>query len=68
MRSTTRWYRALYTMLAPTLPLLRRLFPDDIATSAEVGRAMIEAALWGLAPAIVESRGIAALARRGAHD
>lgn len=66
-RSSTRWYRYLYAALGPVMPLLRRAFPDGIVTSSEVGRAMIEAVVSGDAKAILESRDIAALARRGSR-
>jgi uncharacterized protein YbjT (DUF2867 family) len=65
-RSGTAWYRAVYALLGPVMPLLRRAFPDLVVTTAEVGRAMLAVARDGHAHPVLESRDIAARARAGA--
>jgi hypothetical protein len=62
-RSRTAWYRVLYAIVAPLLPLLRRLFPNSVTTSAEVGRAMLAVARRGYATRVLESRDIVRAAR-----
>ncbi|HEU4556589.1 MAG TPA: NAD-dependent epimerase/dehydratase family protein [Longimicrobium sp.] len=62
-RSSTRWYRVLYAAMAPLMPLLRRLFPRQIVTSAELGRAMLAAVRGEQARAVLETPDIARLAR-----
>lgn len=64
-RSGTRWYRLLYAALAPLMPVLRRLFPGQIVTTAELGRAMLAAVRSGDAQAVLEPPDIARLARGG---
>ena len=46
-RSKTPWIRAIYTLGAPFLPLLAKLFPHSIASSRSLGRAMIRVGLEG---------------------
>lgn len=62
-RSATRWYRLVYIALAPLMPLLRRLFPTRIVTTAELGRAMLAATRLGSRRAVLEAPDIARLAR-----
>jgi uncharacterized protein YbjT (DUF2867 family) len=64
IRSRTRSYRILYTVAAPVMPLLRRLFPRSITTTEELGRAMIAAARWGKGTRILESGEIRGAAKR----
>jgi len=47
VRSKTRLYQALYTVLAPAYPILRRLVPKYVTTTVNVGRAMIQVAANG---------------------
>jgi hypothetical protein len=68
VRSSTWWYRAVYTLATPLLPILQRVFPNEIVTTAEVGRAMLTSADGVRPPGIFESRDIAAMARRGMHE
>ncbi|HTD03008.1 epimerase [Undibacterium sp.] len=44
IRSKTRLYDAIYRVTAPLLPLLKKLFPNSITTTEQVGRAMIRLA------------------------
>lgn len=65
-RSSTRWYRVIYAALAPLMPVLRRAFPGQIVTTAELGQAMLAAARLGVPRAVLEPPDIARLARGGA--
>ena len=56
--SRTPAYRVLYTVLKPLLPVLRRLFPNYVATTSELGRAMIYVAKRGAAKRVLESADI----------
>jgi uncharacterized protein YbjT (DUF2867 family) len=58
VRSKTRVYRAIYAMLGPMLPLLRRLAPRYVTTTVNVGRAMIRVATTGYGERILESDAI----------
>ena len=65
-RSSTTWYRALYALTGPALPLLRRAFPGQIVTTAELGRAMLAVARDGHARPVLEPQDIGARARASA--
>jgi uncharacterized protein YbjT (DUF2867 family) len=54
-RSKTTAYRVGYSIMKPVLPLLRRLFPRQVLTTEEIGRAMIKAAHSGAPKKILES-------------
>ena len=62
IRSKTASYQMIYTLLGPLLPLLRRLFPRQITTTEQVGRAMLVVARRGAAKHILESPDIIAAA------
>ena len=47
IRSKTRSYQLFYDLAKPVLPLLRRLMPNTILTTAEMGRAMLAAVRKG---------------------
>ncbi|MDD9265805.1 NAD-dependent epimerase/dehydratase family protein [Paenibacillus sp. GCM10023248] len=55
VRSKTRLYQAVYTVMKPFYPLLEKWFPNAVTTSEKVGRAMIHVALHGYHKPIVES-------------
>jgi uncharacterized protein YbjT (DUF2867 family) len=55
IRSKTTSYRVFYFVLAPLLPLLRRLFPRYITTTEQIGRAMLHVARTGAAKNILET-------------
>ena len=61
-RSSISLYRALYAVLSPLYPVLRRLFPGYVTTTDEVGRALVEAGVAGAPERIVDSRAIHELA------
>ena len=64
VRSKTAWYQAVYNVLAPIAPLLLRVAPNQVTTTARVGRAMIEVADRGFDSRILHAREINALAGR----
>lgn len=55
VRSKTKLYQAVYTIMKPFYPLLEKWFPNSVTTSEKVGRAMIEAAINGYPKPIIES-------------
>jgi uncharacterized protein YbjT (DUF2867 family) len=60
--SRTFAYRAIYTLAAPFMPLLRALFPKSIITTEQLGRAMLHVARSGAPKHILEVADIVALA------
>ena len=58
VRSKTAWVQAAYTLTAPFAPLLKRLAPGSIATSQEMGRAMLAVAKHGFEKRVLENRDI----------
>jgi uncharacterized protein YbjT (DUF2867 family) len=61
-RSKTALYRTLYTISRPLLPLLLWAAPAHVATTEEVGRAMIAVVKRGADKKLLENRDIRALA------
>lgn len=59
-----RLYRVLYVTMSPLVGLLRRLLPNQVTTTGEIGRAMLAVARGGYENRILESRDIHAIARR----
>lgn len=64
IRSKTRMYQVLYSVLNPVLPLLKRAFPGTIVTTRELGQAMLRVASRGWPRPILEAADIAEAARR----
>jgi uncharacterized protein YbjT (DUF2867 family) len=62
VRSKTRLYQAVYNVLGPLYPLLKRLLPSHVTTTENVGRAMIQVAAGGYAKHVLENPDINALA------
>ena len=58
IRSKTKLYRTLYTIMRPLLPLLKRLFPRAITTTEQIGRAMLKVAKQGAPVVILDSAAI----------
>jgi uncharacterized protein YbjT (DUF2867 family) len=54
IRSSTRWYNAVYAVVKPIYPLLRRVAPTMITTTEQLGRAMIAVARNGYATRVLE--------------
>jgi uncharacterized protein YbjT (DUF2867 family) len=61
VRSKTAWVRLLYAGFAPISPALRRLLPNSVTTSEQVGRAMLRVAREGYSTPILEVRDINSL-------
>jgi uncharacterized protein YbjT (DUF2867 family) len=53
IRSKTKSYRVMYVVIGPILPLLKRLFPKYVTSTAEVGKAMIRVAKVGNATPVI---------------
>ena len=65
VRSKTRLYRLAYAVVGPALSLTKRLFPNHVVTSEEVGRAMLESARRLGSSAVLEVADIVRLGRIG---
>jgi uncharacterized protein YbjT (DUF2867 family) len=55
VRSKTKLYNALYTVLGPLQPLLETFFPKFVTTSEQVARAMLEVARHGATQRVLEN-------------
>ncbi len=62
VRSKTMLYQALYNVLRPLYPLLRRLLPSHVTTTVNVGRAMIRVAASGYSKRVLANSDINMLA------
>jgi uncharacterized protein YbjT (DUF2867 family) len=62
IRSKTRWYQALYDVIGPLYPALRRVLPRYVTTTTSIGRAMIQVAAAGYSKPILSSDDINRLA------
>jgi uncharacterized protein YbjT (DUF2867 family) len=62
-QSKTGWVRASYTVMAPVIPLLKRVFPDYVTTTEEIGRAMLAVARGGFGQRVLENRDITRASR-----
>ena len=58
IKSRTMLYRVSYAVLAPILPVLKRLFPKYVTTTEKLGRAMLIAAKRGAPKPVLESADI----------
>ena len=61
VQSKTGWYRWLYVVLAPVLPLLKRTLPRYVTTTEQMGRAMLRVARDGYPKPLLEGRDIEGL-------
>jgi uncharacterized protein YbjT (DUF2867 family) len=61
-RSKTRAVRIFYDVTAPLLPLLRRMLPNQIVTTEQIGRAMLNIVRKGYPKKVLEIRDIRAAA------
>ena len=61
VRSKTALYRAAYVVLTPLYPLLKRIAPNAVTTSEQVGRAMLQVARHGYPKPVLETVDINAL-------
>ena len=58
IRSKTRGYRTLYTVLWPLIQILRAVAPNSLTTTERVGRAMIRVAIDGASTHLLGTREI----------
>lgn len=61
IRSKTPAYQVFYSLTKPILPLLHRLFPNQMMTSDVIGKAMLKVAKQGASKRILETTDINAL-------
>jgi uncharacterized protein YbjT (DUF2867 family) len=54
VRSSTRWYQAVYDVAGPLYPLLRRLAPGAVTNTETLGRALIGVAAEGYPKRVLE--------------
>lgn len=64
IRSKTANYRIFYQLMTPLFPLLKRLFPQHILTTRDMGQAMLNAVRYGYPTSILEVKDIATLAKQ----
>lgn len=62
IRSKTPAYRLFYTLAGPLLPLVHRLFPRSVVSTADIGRAMLTVARRDQPNPVLEAADIAAAA------
>ena len=55
VRSRTGWVQAVYAVVAPFYPVLRRLAPNATTTTANLGRALIQVAASGYSKPVLYS-------------
>jgi uncharacterized protein YbjT (DUF2867 family) len=59
IKSKTKAYQAVYSVLGPVMPVLKRMFPKYVTTTRELGRAMIRVAKVGFEKRVIEAGDIA---------
>jgi uncharacterized protein YbjT (DUF2867 family) len=59
-KSKTRWYRIAYVVVGPLLGVARRIFPRQITTTEQIGRAMLHVARSHPEKRVLESPDIVA--------
>ncbi len=64
IQSKTRTYRILYRLVKPFWPLLRRVMPNQVVSTRDMGRAMLAVARHGYPTPILEAKDILIAARR----
>ena len=58
IRSKTSWINAVYAVLGPLYPVFKRLVPDYVTTTEQVGRAMLVVARRGAPKRVLENADI----------
>jgi uncharacterized protein YbjT (DUF2867 family) len=61
IKPKTTWYRVIYDVLGPLMPLLRRAFPNQVLTTEEIGRATLAVVRRGYPKPILETKDIRAV-------
>ncbi len=62
IQSKTPMYRKFYTVLGPLFPLLRRMFPNQVLSTRQLGQAMLNVTRRGYGKRVLEARDIRAAA------
>jgi hypothetical protein len=62
IRSKTKSYQAVYSVLGPVMPVLKKMFPKYVTTTRELGRAMIRVAKAGFEKRVIEAVDIGRIA------
>jgi uncharacterized protein YbjT (DUF2867 family) len=62
IESKTPMYRKFYVVLGPLFPLLRKIFPNQVLSTRQIGRAMLNVARRGYPKHLLEPRDIRAAA------
>ncbi len=62
VQSKTPMYRRFYAVLGPLLPILRKMFPNQVLSTRQLGKAMLNVARRGYAKHVLEARDIRAAA------
>ena len=65
VRTKTKWYGAVYAMMAPLYPVWKLLFPKYVTTTECVGRAMLNVAKRGDFKSVLENQDINRICRNG---
>jgi hypothetical protein len=55
IQSRTPLYQRFYAVTRPLFPLLRRVFPNQVLTTRQIGRAMLNVARRGYSKRILEA-------------
>ena len=58
IKSKTKLYQVFYTALGPLLPVMYKVFPKFVTTTAQVGRAMLTVAKQGAPKPVLENSDI----------
>jgi uncharacterized protein YbjT (DUF2867 family) len=58
IRSKTSWINAAYAVLGPLYPVFKRLVPDYVTTTEQIGRAMLVVARRGAPKRVLENADI----------
>ena len=66
IESRTRLYRNFYRFMRPVMPLLRKLFPNRIVSTRELGRVMISLARHSYPKRVLETRDLRTVLRQRA--
>lgn len=61
IRSKTKLYQSIYTVIGPLLPALKKLFPTFVTTTENVGRAMLKVAKTGSPKRVLDNADINSL-------
>jgi len=62
IQSKTPMYRKFYTVAGPLFPLMRRVMPNQVLSTRQIGQAMLGVARRGYAKQVLEARDIRAAA------